>query len=169
MAKRKTKSQSSKKNKSFSIFIIVVIILALLSFAISYFVMQTESEIVTTSTNRENKKPLQKPVRKSNLKIIQEKSVLEGTWASYSDGAMLTIKGEHFSIELPSVESTVLASGKVIVENGMVIFIYTNKGSDCKSQGRYKFEIKDDEVTFIAEKDGCKSRVVLLVATWFKV
>ncbi len=165
MAKRKTKSRSSKKNKSFSIFIIVVIILALLSFAISYFVLQTESEVIATSKNVEKKEPVEKPV----LKIIPDKSVLQGTWASYSDGAMLTIEGEHFSIELPSVESTVLASGKVIVENGMVIFIYTNKGSDCKSQGRYKFEIKDDEVTFIAEKDGCKSRVVLLVATWFKV
>ncbi len=165
MAKRKTKSRSSKKNNSFNIFIIVVIILALLSFAISYFVLQTESEVIATSKNVEKEEPVEKPV----LKIIQEKSVLEGTWASYSDGAMLTIKGKHFSIELPSVESTVLASGKVIVENGMVIFIYTNKGSDCKSQGRYKFEIKDDEVTFIAEKDSCRSRVVLLVATWFKV
>lgn len=170
MAKRKTKSQSSKKNKSFSIFIIVVIILALLSFAISYFVMQTESEIVTTSTNRENKKPLQKPVRKSNLKIIQEKSVLEGTWASYSDGAMLTIKGKYFSIELPSVESTILASGKVSVKDNVVTFIYTNKGSDCMSKpGLYKFKIQGDDVTFVMEKDGCMSRVGMIAATWFKV
>ena len=165
MVKRKTKSRSSKKNSSFNIFIIVVIILALVSFTISYFVLQTESETVATSTNVEKKDPVKKP----DLKIISKESILQGTWASYSDGAMLTIEGGHFSIELPSVESAVLAYGKVIVENGMVIFIYTNKDSDCKSQGLYKFKIKDDEVTFVAEKDGCKSRVVLLVATWFKV
>jgi len=166
MAKRKTKSRSIKKNNSFTIFLVIVIILALASFAISYFVMQTDSEIVKSNTNIEELKT----IPKGSVKSTSDNLILDGTWASYNDGAMLTISGQSFSIELPSVESTVLASGKVVVKNKTITFIYTHNESDCGVKpGVYSFKLQDDEVIFKKEDDSCTSRVGLLVATWFKV
>lgn len=167
MAKRKRKTRSAKKNSnSFTVFIVVVIILAIVSFAISYFVMQTDSEIVNVKTN--NKVLDIKPT------IIKEtdklNTVLDGTWASYNDGAMLTISGNKFSIDLPSVESTVLASGTVNVIDNRITFVYTNGNSNCgAASGVYRFVVVNEEVTFVKESDSCGSRVGLLVATWFKV
>jgi len=166
MAKRKRKLRNKKKNNSFNIFIVVVIILALVSFAISYFVMQTDSEIVNDTTNTEvpNTKPA--IIKETN----QVNSILDGTWASYNDGAMLTITGHKFSIELPSVESSVLASGTVEVVDNTITFVYTNNNSNCRTTpGVYKFIVVNEEVTFVKESDSCGSRVGLLVATWFKV
>ncbi len=166
MAKRKTKSPSGKKNNSFTIFLVIVIILALVSFAISYFVMQTDSEIVKTDPNIEETKTIPKVAKKS----ISNNLILDGTWASYNDGAMLTINGQNFSVELPSVESTVLASGKVVVKNNTATFIYTHNGSDCGVKpGVYTYKVQNDEVVFKKKDDSCGSRVGLLVATWFKV
>ncbi len=166
MVKRRTKSRSTKKNNSFTIFLVVVIILALVSFAISYFVIQTDSEIVKDNTNIEvpNTKPA---IIKETVK---QNPVLDGTWASYNDGAMLTITGHKFSIELPSVESTILASGTLEVVDNTVTFVYTNNNSNCgTTAGVYRFIVVNEEVTFVKDSDSCGSRVGLLVATWFKV
>lgn len=165
MAKRKTKSRG-KKNNSFTIFLIIVVILALASFAISYFVMQTDNEEIQSTTKVEKTDAVTKKIPES----VHEKLTLEGTWASYNDGAMLTINGPRFSIELPSVESTVLASGRIIVKDNTVTFIYTSNGSECGVKpGVYNFKVNNDEVSFTKNDDSCAGRVGLLVATWFKV
>ena len=179
MAKRKTKSRNKKKNNSFTIFLVIVVVLALISFVVTYFVMQTDSsfaiiyfakktdsEIVKNNPNIEDVKT----IPKDNTKSVSQSLILDGTWASYNDGAMLTINGQSFTIELPSVESTVLASGKIVVKSHTVTFVYTNNDSVCGIKpGVYNYETRDDEVIFSKQDDSCGSRVGLLVATWFKV
>ncbi len=162
MSKRRSKSPRKKKN-SFTIFFIIVIILALLSFAISYFVTQTEDKAVGNITNSEEVSTV--------LKHSTTKSNLEGTWASYADGAMLTITGQRFSIELPSVENTIIATGKITVVGNIVTFIYTNNDSVCGTdKGVYKFKVQGtDEVTFEKISDNCDIRVAQIAVSWFKV
>ncbi len=163
MAKRKINSRKKKKNNSFSTFLIIVIILALLSFAVSYFILQTDNEVINTITKTENKTEQKKP------KSTASKHALNGTWASYNDGAMLTITGTQFSIELPSVESTVVASGKILFDKNQVTFIYNN-GSACGNKpGVYQFIIEGEDVTFVKVRDNCESRAEQIIATWFKV
>ncbi len=164
MAKRKTSSRKKKKNNSFLKFLIIVIILALLSFAASHFILQTDNEVINTITKTENKTEEQKKPKSTAIK-----HALDGTWASYNDGAMLTITGSQFSIELPSVESTVVATGKILFEKNQVTFIYNN-GSACGNKpGVYQFTIEGEDVTFAKIRDNCESRAEQIIATWFKV
>ena len=162
MAKRRSKKRSSKKNSSAKIFVIAIIVLALLALAISYFLANMGSgneEIINKSTVTE-------PVESN----ATPKHLLEGTWASYNDGAMLTIKGNTFSIEQPSVESTIVASGRIVIKNGEITFVYTNKESLCGIRpGVYRFEFIGEDVKFSKMEDSCDSRRNQIVATWFKV
>jgi len=169
MAKRKyTKRSPKRKNNSFMIFFIIIIVLALLSFLISYFVTQTESEAVGDDIKTEEVRNKETPPSNNEESF---NSILEGTWASYNDGAMLTIKGQNFSIELPSVESSVAASGSIKIVGKVVTFIYSNKDSGCGDKpGVYEFIFdNDDEITFKKINDDCANRSNQLVASWFRV
>ena len=173
MAKRKTKSKIKKTN-SFTIFIIVVVILALASFAISYFVMQTESEIVASSDLPSEATQIPETDTKVETETKPDEQsysqILVGTWASNNDGAMLTITDNKFTIELPSVQSSIIASGNIKIVDNTITFIYTNEKSTCgDTPGIYKFSIVDDEVTFDKINDSCGIRSEQIVATWFKV
>lgn len=165
MAKRKTTKRGKKNNNSFMIFFFVVIILAILSFAVSYFVIQADSSEMEKIVQTENVNTDPEPVST----IVS--NALEGTWASYNDGAMLTVRGQNFTIELPSVESSVIASGKILVKDNKVTFVYTNQDSGCGIKpGEYVFTFdSDDEFTFKVVDDSCKSRKDQLSATWFKI
>jgi hypothetical protein len=168
MAKRKYKRKNTKKNNSFTIFLVIIIILAILSFLISYFVIETESEAVGIDTKTVEVKKDEINLSKQPLPIVH---LLEGTWASYNDGAMLTIKGNKFTIELPSVESSVVATGDILIKDSTITFVYSNKNSACSnSPGVYKFIFEtDEEFTLKKVVDDCESRSNQLIATWFKV
>lgn len=163
MTKRKNKRRKTKNSNSFMIFFIIVIVLAMLSFIITYLVTQTEA---TTDENAANNQETEITTEK-----ITEKPKLEGTWASYNDGAMLTIKGQDFTIELPSVESAIVASGKIVIKDKTVTFVYTFQASDCGIKpGVYEFRFKNsDEVTLKKIDDTCNARSEQLSATWFRV
>lgn len=163
MAKRKYKTRGKKSNNSLMVFFIIVIVLALLSLVISYFIMETETDAGENVANTGEITTADK--------ITSRVFALEGTWASYNDGAMLTITGRNFTIELPSVESTATISGKIVISDKTATFVNINEDSDCGIKpGAYKFVLQDnDEVTFIMIDDSCNSRSSQLVATWFRV
>lgn len=163
MAKRKYKRRSSNKNNSLIVFLIIVIGLVILSFAISYFVTQTESGDDENITSKQK--------TESTQKGTIAKYALEGTWASYNDGAMLTIKGQNFSIEQPSVESSMVVTGKIVIKDSQATFVYTTQILECGIKpGIYKFKFEGtEEVKFTKINDSCSSRSTQLVASWFKV
>ncbi len=163
MAKRKYNRRSSKKNNSLKVFFVIVIIIALLAFVISYLVMQTESKADKNITDKQE--------TKSSTIVSLDKHTLEGTWASYDDGAMLTIKGRNFSIEQPSVDSPVVVSGRIVIKDSQATFVYTTQDSECGIKpGVYEFKFEgNDEVKFTKVDDHCGSRNDRLSATWFKV
>ena len=169
MAKR-TKStgklKRNKKNNSFTYFLIAVIIIAILSFAITYIVTQAEheDEVVVTTTNKQTKQDV---VNNSKTKMLSE---IEGTWASLNDGAMLTISGRDYTLELPNVEGTLVGKGTCLVVGNKITFVDIHGDTDCNiSPGVYTFKITSDEITFEMVDDQCKSRYSMLSATWFKV
>lgn len=163
MAKRKYKRRSSNKNNPILVFLIIVIGLVILSFAISYFVTQMESGDDENITNKQETESAQK--------VTTNKHALEGTWASYNNGAMLTISGRNFSLEQPSVESLLVATGKIVIKEGTVTFVYTTQDSKCGIRpGIYEFKFEgSDEFKLTKIDDNCSSRSAQLVATWFKV
>lgn len=163
MAKRKYKRQNNKKNNSLIVFLIIVVGLVILSFAISYFLMQTESgDVDTIPARQKNESPTTESI---------DKPTLEGTWVSYNDGAMLTIKGRNFSIEQPSVESSIVAYGKVVIVENQVTFVYIDQKSLCGIKpGVYEFKFEgNDDIVLKKIDDTCSSRSNQLVASWFRV
>ncbi len=171
MAKRRSTRRKANNSNSFMIFFIIVIVLAVLSFVITYYVTKTFDSVDKDVVNIQKTEATTEEVTEEVAKESTEKYVLEGTWASYNDGAMLTIRGRSFTIELPSVESTIVASGKIVIVGNTVTFVYTNQDSDCGIKpGKYEFVIEsDDEVTFSEIDDTCSSRKIQLIATWFRV
>lgn len=163
MAKRKYKRRSSNRNNPVLVFLIIVIGLVILSFAISYFVTQMESGDDENITNKQE--------TESTKRGTIAKNNLEGTWASYNNGAMLTINGRNFSIEQPSVESLLVVRGKIVIKEGTVTFIYTTQDSKCGIKpGIYEFKFEgSDEFKLTKIDDSCSSRITQLVASWFKV
>lgn len=163
MAKRKYKRRNSKKNNPAIVFLIIVISLAILSFVISYFVIQSDSSDDKNITNKQK--------TESTKKGTIAKNNLEGTWASYNNGAMLTINGRNFSIEQPSVESLLVVRGKIVIKESTVTFVYTTQDSECGIRpGIYKFKFEGtDEFKLTKIDDNCSNRITQLVASWFKV
>lgn len=167
MAKRKRQSRKKKNSNSFLMFFVIVIIIAILAFVISYLVMQTENEAVADSNVKlEQTSDKKKPANAANVKVN-----LDGTWASYNDGAMLTISGRNYTIELPNVEGTIIEKGSVVIVENQITFVNTSEDTDCTIKpGRYSFVLEGKvEITFKKIDDDCASRKERIVATWFRV
>lgn len=166
MAKRKYTRRKTKNKNSFMIFFIIIIVLAIASFVITYYVTKTDVAIEEKIAKVE-----ETPTQPTKPVSVPDKLLLEGTWASYNDGAMLTITGQKFTIELPSVESNVVASGRIVIVGSKATFIYTHESSECGVKpGVYEFIIQnEEEVTFKKVEDECSSRSTQLSATWFRV
>ncbi len=163
MAKRKYNKKKKQSKNSFVIFFTIVIVLAILSYVITYLVIDTDSnsEVVNTV----------EPEKVDKTEIVQPKVSLDGTWVSYDDGAMLTITGRKYTIELPNVESSVVASGSIVIGNDKITFVNTNQDSECSiTPGVYNFKLDvKEELTLKKESDNCKGRSERMEATWFKV
>lgn len=167
MAKRKTQSRKKKSSNSFLLFFVIIIIIAILAFVITYLVTQTETAAENSNaSNIEQVVTKDKPTDKA-----YDKLKLDGTWASYNDGAMLTISGRNYTIELPNVEGTIIDKGTVVVVDNRITFVNTSEDTDCSIKpGVYNFVLEGkEEVSFKKIDDDCTSRSERLEATWFKV
>jgi hypothetical protein len=163
------KLKRKKKNNFFSYFFIAVIIIAIIAFAITYIVTQKddEVEVVVTTVNDQIQQSQKDTVKNSKTKTLSE---IEGTWASLNDGAMLTISGRNYTLELPNVEGTLVGKGTCLIVGNKVTFVDTDGDNDCNiTPGVYTFKIMSDEITFEKVDDKCTSRYSRLSATWFKV
>jgi len=169
MAKRKSKRSKRKSNNSFTVFFIVVVIIAILAFVITYLVMESDKdEVIPVATEQEKQK---ETVNTNTANQVAPSEELQGTWASYNDGAMLTISGRNYTIELPNVEGTLLEKGTIRIMKGKITFVDTDDDSDCSiSPGVYGYKLNSEgEITFEQIDDICKSRSIRLSATWFRV
>lgn len=172
MAKRRTTSRKSKKkSNSFVVFLIVVIILALLSFGISYFMLNERDAISSIAVETES--PLKDSpaiVGEKSAEDLQELTHLQGTWVSNYDGTMLTIVGSSCTFESPAVDSPAKTKGTVMVNKTIVTFVFTGNNSCGSAEGHYEYQLEGDgEVFFKKIKDPCQSRSSVMSASWFRL
>lgn len=171
MAKRRTTSRNSKKrNNSFVVFLIVVIILALLSFAISYFMLNRETEINSPVSETESPEEGNQGDAAAQEQDLTEMTHLQGTWVSNYDGTMLTIEGRSCTFESPSVDSPEKVKGSLQVNKTIVTFVFTGNNSCGSSEGHYEYQKEaGGEVFFKRIKDPCESRSRMMSVSWFRL
>lgn len=175
MAKKRTSKRSSvkrKSNNSAIVVILVVVIIALLSLFITHFIMndnQEGRELASSTTENITETVAEKTVATEipDAKVV---SPIEGTWVSNNDGAMLTIVGKNFTIELPSVDSPQKTKGTINYNDNNITFLYSSAKNECGTKpGEYKYQISSDEIYFTVINDDCKVRAEQLGCGWFRL
>ncbi|MBC34415.1 MAG: hypothetical protein CL663_00010 [Bacteroidetes bacterium] len=100
----------------------------------------------------------------------EEDKVEEITWVNRSDGALLVIKGELFSLEFPSVDGGTTYNGRIDINEDEMFFTFNDASGYCNSDiATYKFKIKDKVLELKHLKDKCKRRRTQFTAGWFKI
>lgn len=95
---------------------------------------------------------------------------LEGTWISTANGAMMTIKGETFSIDFPSVEYALPMKGKIKVEKETAVFTSSKPSDECGlNEGIYTYKLSNDDLFLSLKKDACRPRTTQLGTKWYKL
>jgi hypothetical protein len=125
---------------------------------------QTQEEGVKTAESDQKEKAGNK---KENS---MSDPALQGTWVSTTNGSMLTIAGESFALDFPSIEVKKPAKGILKTGKGSFTVVDTQSEQGCGEQeGVYLYSIKGDELTTIRKKDPCKKRASSMDATWFRL
>ncbi len=167
MTKKRKSRKKPSANNSMLMLIAIVAILAIVSVVVAYFVLdndnnetiETITEIIQTDDNS---------LRTEEQKTI--KTPIEGTWVSNYDGAMLTISGTTFSLELPSVDASGNVKGSIAVENTIVTFSNTTGTKTCiGKEGHYNYSFEDDELMLNKIKDPCDRRSERMTESWFRL
>ena len=160
MAPKTKKSKQQNKNGLITI-IVVIVVLAAVSIIAGWYFSDKNSEKNTTPDKEQT-------VQTETKKPDAIKTPIEGTWVSNYDGAMLSITGLSFSLDLASVDKSVTIKGTILVKDDLVTFI--NKNGICKDiQGQYRFSLKNNELTFKLVSDECTSRKERMTASWFRL
>ena len=173
MAKKQIRRKKAKNNNSLITVFIIIIILAIISVITAYFLVDDKDkfipDFIEQVSNSDTEIVATDPEIKEN--IVQEiKTPIEGTWVSNYDGAMLTITGGTFNVDMPSVDASAEASGTIAVENTIVTFINKTGNKSCQNvEGHYNYSFVGDELKLSLIKDPCEARVRKMAETWFKL
>ena len=169
--KRHITRKSKNTPNSFLIFMVVVVILALISFAISYFVLDQDKEIQKKVAELEEPiktNPIEGEV--SDQEGLNTMAQLSGTWVSNYDGTMLSIQGNTCVFESPAVDSPEKVTGTIQVNKSIITIVYTGKHSCGSTEGHYEYQKEGEAGMFFKKiKDNCNSRSELMSASWFRL
>ncbi len=162
--KRTSKRRSVKKQKkSHSYLIIFIVIIAIAAAAIAYFVYGVGKTKHAFPTKPHT--TITKTVHKK--KTIRAKSALEGTWVSTSDGRMLEIYGNLFTLELPSVSEHKITKGKISISGNTASILFTGTNDKCsRDAGTYSFVVGKGSIRFSVKHDNCPGRKQIFSTTW---
>jgi hypothetical protein len=129
---------------------------------VAYLLMDEKEEKNTVPSESEQE------VTTTNPESVAQ---IEGTWVSNYDGAMLTIKGFSFSVELSGLDAGPKMMGNLAVEGNIVTFVYDSGNKACQSiEGHYLYALENNgDLFFKLIKDNCESRKERMTATWFKL
>jgi hypothetical protein len=177
MMAKNVRKKNAKNDNSFFKLLIIVLAIAVVSVAAAYFILRKDDVSVSKSisnilgNSKLDKNTMEMPKTVKNLETEHLKSgPLEGTWVSNYDGAMLSIKGGSFSIEMPSVDASSKVEGKIMIVKTIATFVNTNGNEKCREvEGHYSFSINNDELQFTKIKDSCSKRESRMKESWFKL
>jgi len=165
----KTRKRKPKKTKlnGVWIFLAIVIVLAIVSMLFSYFWISEEKPDVLLLPPQEQVKEN----KATSSETLNPAKKIQGTWVSNYDGAMLTIKGLNFNLELSGIDESNIVKGTLAVEGNIVTFVYTAGTEVCKGpEGHYLYSIDESgDLFFKLIKDTCESRKERMTASWFKL
>ena len=168
MAKKRKSRKKTSGNNSMLMLIGIVAVLAILSVVAAYFILNNNEQIETIETVTEIVKTDSNS--QETVKPVETKTPIEGTWVSNYDGAMLTISGLTFTIELPSVDAGGNVKGNIAVEKTIVIFTNINGIKNCiGNEGHYNYSFENDELILTKIKDNCESRSERMTESWFRL
>ncbi|PLX14155.1 MAG: hypothetical protein C0598_02035 [Marinilabiliales bacterium] len=171
MAKKAKSRKKKSNNNSFGKIAIIVLILAILSVVIAYFVLNKDDFNFSQTIEKvyDNESDTQ-TIKKDETKVKTAINPLKGTWVSNYDGTMLTINGNNFTLEMPSVDASSKIKGSIIIEKTIATFINDADAADCpKTEGHYSFSFENEELVLSLIKDKCELRIRRMSASWFKI
>lgn len=188
MATRRRSGSASRRKtakdhpilRSLLTILIVLLSLAAIAFAASYVYLrqaskkETAKEITALETSPVSEMETDTATSGNQIQYgmsnSSDKQLLDGTWISTANGAMMTIKGENFNIDFPSVEFALPMKGNVKSENGTVRFVNTNPDDECgMKEGLYTFRLDGEDLYLKLKKDGCRSRTTQLATKWYRL
>jgi len=169
MNKRKRNTGKTKRSGDLLSILLVIILLAVIAAITAYYLTkkpvqskQSQTEQLHNKKANENRKT-QSPA----TGYPKATTVLEGTWVSQNDGALLEFHNHTFSLDLPSVDSHSYKKGTFSIEGNMITVSYSNTNNACgRQKGIYTFRLIGGSLHLKAKKDACKFRKQKLVATW---
>lgn len=166
-AKKRKRKSTQPKNNMLWVFIAIIIVIAIISMVISYFWVGGEKPDVFLLPSDNNTEVVikDKPAEKAIA------SPIDGTWVSMYDGAMLTISGQSFTLEIPGVDESGKTKGTFSIEGNICTFVYQTGTEACKgNEGHYLYSLTDSgELYFKLIKDICASRKERMTANWFSL
>ncbi len=174
--KRSTRAVSRKsksKNKTWLHWLLSVLVIFLVLGAIA---MAAGYVYVRTTQNKKAQTLL--PSAEAAQKINESKpsagsisnlNLLEGTWVSTTTGAMLSLKGETFSLDFPSVEAEKPMSGNFGLTENKFSVVNSGKNVCDSTKGTYSFIFKSGDLVVTVLHDECAKRKNNLQATWYKL
>jgi len=169
MSTKKGKRRKPQKSGSFSTILLIIILLAVIAAIVSYFLTRKSKPITKPQTEQveSNNEPQNKQPEASETAKPGVKTILEGTWVSRNDGALLEFHNNTFNIDIPSVDSHNYQKGSFSIEGSQITFSYPEGKNSCGAEkGIYTYELSHGSIQFKVEKDNCKSRQEKLVAIW---
>ncbi len=169
MSTKKRKRRKPQKPGSFLTILLIIILLAIIAAITSYFLTRKSTPVTKTQSEQtlNKKEPQNKPSETPSTSKPEAKTILEGTWVSRSDGALLEFHNNTFSIDIPSVDSHNYQKGSFSIEGNQISFLYLAGKTPCGiEKGIYTYRLSDGSLHFKVEKDNCKSRQEKLVTIW---
>lgn len=171
MAKHRTSTRKKKKKpNSFVIFLLVVILLALVSFGISYFMLDNGAiapEVIKTTPASQEESISETAKQKVTTKELDP---IQGTWVSNYDGTMMTIQAGSFTLESPAVDNPEKIKGSIGINKTIITFVFSGKNTCGSVEGHYEYQLEaGGEIYFKKIKDPCSMRSELMSASWFKL
>jgi hypothetical protein len=92
------------------------------------------------------------------------------TWVSMLNGTMLTVEGNRYTIDFPSVEEQLPMKGSIAFSPNEFTLLNSSSDDLCNNiAGVYSYSFIGDELTIAVKSDLCSKRSRNLAASWFKL
>jgi len=143
----------------------IVILISVLAAAMFYFFYYA-NEPAKPEKPAATKHIATPPAKKA---VSSTPTFLNGTWVSRSDGRLLEIHGNRFTLELPSVSDHSITKGTIQISGNTATILYTETENQCSiHKGVYTFSISKGVLHFSVKQDICTGRKKIFSTSWDK-
>lgn len=189
--RKSPKRRSPRKGSGFKPliwFLLVILLLGGMALLVSYYMAAKQdgkpvfSELWFSRSKNDSEKADGVTVKGQGMQAQENESEpantgesntnpLQGqTWVSMLNGTMLSIEGNRYTIDFPSVEEQLPMKGTITFSLSEFTLLNNNRDDVCNnSPGVYSFSLEGDELIISVKSDSCNKRSRNLEASWFKL